>query len=325
MMKDYLRIHRQLFLYLLTVIGIFFALAYLYGLSMDGMIYALLLVIFFSALFLAEDFGAYKKKVQTLRRLLSRVGNEPLIAEEKPARYEQEYITLYNALFSLYRKETDDSLEKKQQMMNYYSLWVHQIKTPIAALHLILQNQKNMDLALENELFKIEQYVEMVLSYLRLDSEETDYRFEQIEVDQVIREVIHKYSRLFIQKKLALQFDPTELLYLTDEKWFAFILEQILSNAIKYTYHGGVHIYHQGYLLFIEDQGIGISDEDLPRIFDKGYTGYNGRLDKKSTGIGLYLTKEICRRLGIEISVTSEPRKGTAVCLDLTPNQLEVE
>lgn len=325
MIKKYILTQHWLLLYLGIIITIFFTLSYLYRLSLDGMIYALMLVLFISGLFFVVDFFRYRENVKMLEWQINSVGNELLVAKENACRYEEEYVALYNALFLRYRKEAQLAKEKNKEMLDYYSLWAHQIKTPIAALHLILQNQKNMDLSLENELFKIEQYVEMVLSYLRLDSEETDYYFEEIDVDEVVREVIHKYSRLFIQKKLTLNFEKTELKFLTDEKWFSFVLEQILSNAIKYTFHGGVRIYHQENQLCIEDDGIGISEEDLPRIFEKGYTGYNGRIDKKSTGIGLYLTKEVTQRLGIKVSVHSIVGKGTCVCLDLSPNQLGVE
>ena len=165
----------------------------------------------------------------------------------------------------------------------------------------------------------------MVLSYLRLESTSSDYCFEEIDVDEVIREVIHKYMRLFIQKRLSLNFEATELKVLSDEKWLAFVLEQLLSNAIKYTDKGGIHIYAKEKVLYIQDSGIGISAEDLPRIFEKGYTGYNGREDKKSTGIGLYLVKQVCQRLDIDIDITSTYQQGTCVALNLEIEQLNVE
>ena len=153
----------------------------------------------------------------------------------------------------------------------------------------------------------------MVLQYLRLGSTANDFVLQTYDLDDMIRQALRKYARMFIGRKLSVNFSETHQKVLTDEKWMVFVIEQLLSNALKYTNAGTISIYGaeggQGFV--IEDTGIGISAEDLPRIFEKGYTGFNGRRDKKATGLGLYLCKQILDKLGHRIEVASVPGTGT--------------
>lgn len=198
-------------------------------------------------------------------------------------------------------------------------MWVHQIKTPIAAMRLLLQAEdtpQNREMA--EELFQIEQYVEMALHYTRLDSESSDFLIQWYELDGIVREAVRKYARVFIRKKINLNYQPLKVQVLTDEKWLEFVIEQILSNAVKYTQKGTVSIYMEDErTIVIEDTGIGIRPEDLPRVCEKGYTGYNGHTDKRSTGIGLYLCKRILKKLSHSIEIDSELGKGTRVKIGL--------
>lgn len=236
----------------------------------------------------------------------------------------QEMITILSRrcqeLTTAYRTQRQDSLD-------YYTTWAHQIKTPIAVMQMILKGEDTEEhRALSAELFRIEQYVEMVLSYIRLGSETKDFVFQEYSLDNLIRQSIRKYAPQFIHKKLYLHYEKTEEKVLTDEKWLCFIMEQLLSNAVKYTYQGGVTLsVSPEKVLTIRDTGIGIATEDLPRIFEKGFTGYNGRSDKKSTGLGLYLCKQAADPLGIRIWVKSQPGEGTEFSLDLASRKLEVE
>ena len=161
---------------------------------------------------------------------------------------------------------------------------------------------------------------------MRLDSSSKDYVFKEQELDPIIKEVIRKFAGQFIRKKLRLYYSPLNVKVLTDEKWLAFVLEQVLSNAIKYTPSGSITIeLEEPCTLCFRDTGIGIAPEDLPRVFEKSYTGYNGRSDKKASGIGLYLCRQICNNLGHTISVNSSVDSGTVVKIRLDHKDLQVE
>ena len=215
---------------------------------------------------------------------------------------------------------------RMRESVDYYTMWVHQIKTPISAMRLILQeDESERGRALSAELFRVERYVELVLSYLRLGGASTDYVIRQVDVDNVLRQAARKYAPLFIRGKVSLELNETGLRALSDEKWLQLVVEQVLSNAVKYAPGGHVKVWSEGERLFIQDDGVGIAAEDLPRIFERGFTGYNGRMDKRATGIGLYLSQEICRKLGHTITVESELGKGTRVTVGLARPYLEVE
>ena len=211
--------------------------------------------------------------------------------------------------------------EELQEKQDFFALWTHQIKTPIAALNLLLQGEKQDVAACRQELFKIESYVEMALNYLRFEEMSNDLVLERNSLEQLVRQVVKKYAAIFIYNHISVQLEHLDYTVLTDEKWFCFVLEQILSNALKYTKQGSVKIsaeeIENGLQVLVQDTGIGIKREDLPRIFEKGFTGYNGRMDKKASGLGLYLCKGVCEKLGHEIRVVSEEGEGTTVILTL--------
>lgn len=227
-----------------------------------------------------------------------------------------------------HKAQMRDEMElKSKELKEYYTMWVHQIKTPISAMRLLLQEKNGeIDLSEElDELFDIERYVEMALQYMRMDSESTDYLLRLTQLDGVVREVVHKYARLFIRGKIRLDYRNVGAWAYTDEKWLAFVLEQVFSNAVKYTPQGTVSIFMEtAHVLAVADNGIGIRPEDLPRVFEKGYTGYNGHADKSSTGIGLYLCSRIMKKLGHGFTIESEPGKGTKVLIAF-PQAGEVE
>ena len=211
--------------------------------------------------------------------------------------------------------------------MDYYTVWVHQIKTPIASMRLLLEKEDStLSRRLSEELFRVEQYVQMVMTYQRLDSDSTDYVFRQTDVDAVIRGAVRKFAPQFISKGIRLDYVPRQASVITDEKWLSFVVEQVLSNALKYTPAGCITIrflYNND--LAITDTGIGIAPEDLPRIFERGYTGYNGRRDKRASGLGLYLCRRVCDALGHTISIRSAPDAGTTVTINLSQKELVFE
>ena len=209
--------------------------------------------------------------------------------------------------------------EELQEKQDFFALWAHQIKTPIAALNLLLQGEKQDAAVCRQELFKIESYVEMALNYLRFEEMSNDLVLERNSLEQLVRQVVKKYAAIFIYNHISIQLEHLNYTVLTDEKWFCFALEQILSNALKYTKQGSVKISAEetenGLQIFVKDTGIGIKREDLPRIFEKGFTGSNGRNGKKSTGMGLYLCRRLCEKLGIAIEAESVRGEGTKMIL----------
>ena len=279
------------------------------------------------ALFLAlPDLRRFALRHRQLSDALKsiRVSDEQLPPPENLI--EEDYRQLIRALGEEKQRQASAMDLRMSDMQDYFTLWAHQIKTPIAAMRLILQTKpENSAMEIEGELFRVEQYVEMVLNYLRLDSDSTDFVFRTCALDDIIRQCVRKYAKQFIRKRIRLEYEGTALQVLTDEKWLCFVIEQILSNALKYTAAGSIRIFTQGETLVIADTGMGIAPEDLPRVFEKGYTGYNGRTDKKATGIGLYLCKRILNRLGHEISISAQVGKGTRVSIDLSREEIVLE
>ena len=206
-------------------------------------------------------------------------------------------------------------------------MWAHQIKTPIAAMRLVLSGS-DTDTAreLREELQKTEQYADMVLMYLKLDAGAEDYVIRKCSLDSIIRQSVKKYASQFIRKKIRLEYEPVDYEVLTDEKWLMFVIEQIISNSLKYTRQGSIAItLEAGGVLCIRDTGIGIDEADIPRVFEKGFTGLNGRTDRKATGIGLYLCRRILTSLGHEIRISSSAGEGTAVRIDLSSDDIRIE
>jgi len=300
--------------------GIFLLMAWLYDVPVEGRIYTMLLCVFFGASFLLYGFYRYYGKVRELEHIRKSLpyGNDRFPAAVDGI--EEEYQTIADRLLASSQDAVSQLDSIRSDMVDYYTMWVHQIKTPIAALDLLIQSDDFPGKAeMKLELMKIEEYVEMVLQYLRLGSDQTDYLFRRNDVDTIIKDVLKKYSVVFIKKKIVLDYTPVGITAMTDEKWLAFIIGQVISNSLKYTDSGSISIYCDGgSSVVIEDTGIGIKAEDIPRVFDRGFTGYNGRNDKKSTGIGLYLCATIAARLGHSISVESEVGRGTKVMIDLS-------
>ena len=212
-------------------------------------------------------------------------------------------------------------------MMDYYTLWAHQIKTPISSMRLRLQEDDTPQARLLlSDLGRIERYVSMVLTYLRLEGSSTDYVIRETDLDSILRPVFKQFAGEFISRKLKLDYTPVNKRVLTDEKWLAFVVEQLLSNALKYTPAGSVSVYlEEPAVLCVRDTGIGIAPEDLPRVFERSYTGLTGRADRRASGLGLSLCRQVCDRLGHGLSIESVPDQGTTVRVDLASRKLDIE
>lgn len=339
---------------------------YLIGARKQDLVYAAVLDAILLLITVLVGFFRYSSKVKALSNALKRPVEEQAQLPEATDDVE----ILYHRLLenqSIARSESESGAAIRQsQMRDYYSMWVHQIKTPISAMKLLLEaeweelgllmsddeqsqcgiadmNGGNISTAglnvvelndaakqkavfkelsdnvgsFEDELFRIEEYVSMALQYQRVSNTENDFVLEKVSLDGVIRDTIKKYAKTMIRRHIGINYSGTKKQVYTDEKWLAFILEQILSNAIKYTPQGYVTIEtaeeKDRFFITIKDTGIGIKAEDLPRVFEKGYTGYNGHADKKATGIGLYLCRQMADKLGHTIRMESELGKGTKV------------
>lgn len=217
--------------------------------------------------------------------------------------------------------------QRYQDMMDYYTVWAHQVKTPIAAMRLHLQQEDTqLSRTLTSEVLRVEQYADMVLTYLRLDADSTDYTIHACDLDSIVRKAVKRFAGEFIARKLTVDYQPLNTTVISDEKWLLFVIEQVLSNALKYTRQGGVRIFmEEPKTLCIADTGMGIAPEDLPRIFQQGYTGAAGRRDTRASGIGLYLCKRICSNLGHGITAASAPEKGTTIRIDLQQKTIDIE
>ena len=312
--KSYIKKNLKIYLLLIVFIFIFVLIFYLYNLPFEALFYSGLLCFVAALITSIIDFNNYRKSYIYLKYLESNILNSmenlPKSLDIRVEYYQKIIERLHNEVEKL---KIEDN-KKMEGLVDYYSMWIHQIKTPIAAINFLLDNEEIDVKAFRQELFKIERYVEMVLTYIRLGSETSDYVITSINLDEVVRENIKKYATLFINKKIKLNYVSHETYVISDKKWLGFAFEQLLSNAIKYTKSGGeISINISESKLIIEDNGIGIYEEDLPRIFEQSFTGLNGRYEKKSSGLGLYLCKKTLDKLQHKIEITSEVNKGTKV------------
>ncbi len=311
-------------LFSLIFLGVFL----LYGISIEAVVYPAILCGLLGLIFLALDmhraWRTYRQLeiLKTLPAPLMEPFPEPDTMEA--AEYQEIIRTLREG-----QKQLESGMALRyEEMVEYYTIWAHQIKTPIASMRLTLQNEDSeLSRRLSEDLLRIEQYVEMVLCYLRLDSSSTDYVFQEYDLDSIVKQAVRKFAGQFIRRKIRLDYQPLHTRVVTDEKWLLFVVEQVLSNALKYTPAAGTVTINleEPKTLCIRDTGIGIAPEDLPRVFEKGYTGYNGRNDKKASGIGLYLCRRICKNLNHVISVDSSLDSGTVVRIRLEQVKLGKE
>ena len=299
----------------------------LYHLPVGAVLYPAGLCLLLGGLLTALDF---RRVYRNHRRLLELQALPPNLTDDLPEPDgigQEDYQALIDLLCRRQR-ETETQLSARfEDMVDYYTAWAHQIKTPIASMRLHLQNEDSpLARQLTGDLGRIEQYVEMALVYLRLDAESTDYVIGEYDLDAIVRGAVRRFAGEFIGRRLRLDYTPLKTTVLTDEKWLSFVVEQVLSNALKYTRAGGVSIFlEEPKTLCIRDTGIGIAPEDLPRIFEKGYTGVNGRRDKGASGLGLYLCRRICQNLGHTITAQSIPDQGTVIRIDLSRRELRLE
>ena len=313
-LKSYLKKNIKVYILFVVFIAIFFIMFYLYNLPLEALIYTGSFCFLTALIASFLDFVNYRESYKKLKFLEKNIIND---REDLPKSLDiriDYYHKIIEKLYEELEKLTQENRQKNTDMVDYYSMWVHQIKTPIAAMNFLLDNEEVDQKNLQQELFKIERYVEMVLTYIRLDSISSDYVITKINLDEVVKDSVKKYATIFINKKIKLNYVSHETIVISDKKWLSFAFEQILGNSVKYSSAGGeITIETCENKLVIEDNGMGIKEEDLPRIFEKGFTGFNGRYEKKSSGLGLYLCKKTLDKLGHHIEISSKVGEGTRV------------
>ena len=313
-LKSYLKKNIKVYILFIVFIFIFFIMFYLYNLPLEALIYTGSFCFLAALVASFSDFVNYRESYRKLKFLEENILND-LDALPKSLDIRIDYYhKIIEKLYEELEKLTQENRQKNTDMVDYYSMWVHQIKTPIAAMNFLLDNEEVDQKILQQELFKIERYVEMVLTYIRLDSISSDYVITKINLDEVVKDSVKKYATIFINKKIKLNYVSHETMVISDKKWLSFAFEQILGNSVKYTSTSGeITIETCENKLIIEDNGMGIKEEDLPRIFEKGFTGFNGRYEKKSSGLGLYLCKKTLDKLGHHIEISSKVGEGTRI------------
>ena len=314
----YLRSRGRLLVYLISLTFLVLLFQFLFASLGIYFLYFFLLCCFVTILFFTWDILV---EMQVYRQEIlygEREAQSPLeraLAEKLEAREMELY------------QQRSDAERKLTDLLDYYTLWVHQIKTPISASQLLVAEVADRQLKqqLEQEIFKIDSYTNLVLQYLRLESFHDDLVLKQVQIEDLVKEIIRKYALFFIQKGLNVNLHDLDKEIVTDKKWLLVVIEQIISNSLKYTKEGGLEIYMEGQELCIKDTGIGIKNSDVLRVFERGFSGYNGRLTQQSSGLGLYLSKKISEELGHQIRIESEVGEGTIVRIRFAQVNLVLE
>lgn len=325
---SYIRYRLSSVVTLLAVVLTFYLIFSVYDIPSEPILYGTVIssvILAFSAVF---DFLRFRSRHILLSHIKLSADIDISELPDGANLIEKDLSEIISVVFARKQKEQFERARTVREMTDYYTMWVHQIKTPISAMRLLLQSGEYSGEEIEEQLFSIEEYVGMVLNYIRCEDHMSDYVIKRMKLDVIIRQAVKKYRKAFIKKGISLEYETVPSYVIGDEKWLTFVCEQVLSNSLKYTEKGKISVYladERGTVLCIEDSGIGIEAEDLPRVFERGYTGYNGRADRKSTGIGLYLCSQIMERMGFKMRIESRVGKGTRVYLDFGDTSSERE
>lgn len=311
------------------LIGVNLFIWVIYGLPFEPLVYGLLLdTVFFALLEAYRGFHFY----QTKKRLEKAAETDCIDFDSLPLKDEplgNEYRQLLENQEKRFQRLAGEYESSMTDMKEYYSMWTHQIKTPIAGIKLLISEETVDKAAVKRELYRVEQYVDTTLWYQRFQKGNHDLLIKEYPLEELLKEVIKRNAPILLRQDLKLTLELKDCPALTDKKWLEFIVEQLLSNAVKYTKNGEIRIsvrdFEERTEIVIKDTGIGIRPEDIPRIFEWGYTGWNGRENKKSTGIGLALSKRAADLLGHEIVIASELGKGTEAVVGISKEKVDLK
>ena len=302
--KDFLKENKNLIIIFL-IISITYLLVFLaFDIEIFVLLYGFLINLFILTSFLSYKY--FRSEEITFEEITKNPSNREKIIIDEFSKLDKKY---KNLMISYNNMESD--------IKDFYGLWIHEIKTPIAENKLILADDlPDHKLLIENNK-KIEDYLNILLGFVRFNSKTNDYVFKEVEIESLIKEIIREKSYEFISKKISLDLGDLSFETISDEKWLAFIINQVLNNSLKYTEAGGkIKIFFDNKNLVIEDNGVGVKAADLPRVFEMGYTGENGRKFGAATGLGLYLVKSIGKDLNLDIKIESEEGKFTKIMIN---------
>ena len=295
-----------------------FFMYFLYDVRMEPILYTTFLLILFVLPFAVRDLRRTYWNCERLKKIEQ--SGVPVMPDlpEADTLLEKSYQQVIGKMIQAWQVERAKQREINAERDDYYTLWTHQIKTPIYSMDLMLQTGDTTPSKWKAELLQVSRYADMALKYLQLENQYSDLCLEQVKLMSVAQEAVRKHSVILIAKRLKIDLHDLEAEVLTDRKWLLFILEQLVSNAAKYTERGTIAIYQPAPLqICVSDTGMGIAAEDLPRLFEKGYTGFNGHIHQKSTGCGLYMCKKVSHLLGLTLSISSQVNIGTTVTINL--------
>ncbi|TDM12971.1 sensor histidine kinase [Macrococcus bovicus] len=291
----FLKSRRLELIYCGSLLLLFLVVFFLFNLPMAPYLLSAAITLFMTALYMAIRFVGFKQQTELA---------------ERNAELEERLHELRN-----------EQIDYQHEIESYFLLWVHQMKTPITATKLLLESpDDDVVRRVRHEILQIDNYTNLTLSYLKLMNNSTDMVFAPVRLDDLIKPLIKRYSIQFIHYQTRLHYEPIQSEVLTDAKWMSILVEQLLNNALKYARGKDVWIEYdeKSGTLSVRDNGVGISAGDLPKIFDRGFSGFNGRLSDKSSGIGLFIAENISRKLNQQITVSSELGQGTIFSVHLT-------
>lgn len=294
--------------------------------TVSNIVYTNVVIFFIVAIYVIIEYYYNREFYLELHDLVESSHEEFLATLPKPRNNEQQiYLELLKKVNGMHGDQLQKLYNEKRDHQDFITSWIHEVKVPIAAGRLLMENSNGRTVEslvdkFEDELDKIENYVEQALYYSRIDSFSKDYFISEVALDQVVKNSVKKYAKSFINKQIRFHMDDMEQVVHTDSKWLGFIIDQVFSNALKYTDEGGeISVQfkedRKEKRLLFQDTGIGIKLEDISRVFEKGFTGSIGRSHSKSTGIGLYLAKQMALKLGHDLSIQSEEGKYTRVTI----------
>ncbi len=327
-LREYLRDRRNLIIFFM-ILMIFVAGVVFFDRSTrmlkSNVEYLVIVSLLMFIIYLAVDYSIIVCYISKIRKVPKK-GMDWIHSLPAPLSSEQKiYLDIINNLYENANIKIEKLNNSNNESVEFLTTWVHEIKTPIAASKLIIENNLNNDnekilYGIEMEIEKVEDYIQRVLFYSRINDFSKDYRIDTIKIEQVVKESIKSEASWFINKDIKLEVENLDIEVNSDYKWLQFIIKQVLDNAIKYTAKGGIikicaKVEEKEKILYIKDNGIGIKKEDIERVFEKSFTGFNGRVKQHSSGMGLYISQKLAGKLGHYIAIDSEYGKGVEVSI----------